>query len=114
MQPERPQILAKALKLRELAIRGIDGEQANAKTFLATHMLKHNITEQELDEAGQENTQAYKFYNQYFTDQKMFESFLVEFFGTPGLIAYKLFKGFMSFKQAPIAQFKYQPPDKQD
>lgn len=48
MAEDRNKILSKAQKLKELAVRGVGGEKENAKTFLATYMKKHNITESEL------------------------------------------------------------------
>jgi hypothetical protein len=48
MSEDRNKILSKAQKLKELAVRGVGGERENAKTFLATYMKKHNITESEL------------------------------------------------------------------
>jgi hypothetical protein len=111
----RDKILAKALKLRELSIRGIDGEKENAKTFLEAHMVKHNITDQELIQAGEKTTQAYKFYDQYFTDEKMFEEFLKEFFGNSGLIAFKLLKGYLSItNKMPNMNFKYKKQESQN
>lgn len=49
MNEEREKIIEKALKLRELANRGIGGEKSNAISFLATHREKHNITDAEMN-----------------------------------------------------------------
>ncbi len=44
----RKDILDKAKKLEELAIRGVGGERDNAKTFLISYKKKHAISDQEL------------------------------------------------------------------
>lgn len=49
MSSERTKILDRAKKLKELADRGIDGEQVNAKDMLEKYMAKHNIS---IDEIG--------------------------------------------------------------
>ena len=43
MSSERTKILDRAKKLKELADRGIDGEQVNAKDMLEKYMAKHNV-----------------------------------------------------------------------
>lgn len=48
MAEDRHKILSKAQKLKELAVRGIEGERENAKMFLERYMTKHNISEDEL------------------------------------------------------------------
>ena len=45
----REKIIDKAKKLRELADRGVGGEQENARRMLETHKEKYNITDQEID-----------------------------------------------------------------
>lgn len=49
MSEDRNKILEKAKKLKELALRGVDGEMDNAKVMLENYMKKHNISEEELD-----------------------------------------------------------------
>lgn len=49
MSEARNKILDKAKKLKELALRGVDGEMANAKVMLDGYMLKHKISEEELE-----------------------------------------------------------------
>lgn len=44
MSSERTKILDKAKKLKELADRGVGGEQDNAKDMLEKYMAKHNIS----------------------------------------------------------------------
>lgn len=48
MIENRTKIIEKALKLQELANRGIDGEKDNASRMLDAYKKKHKITEQEL------------------------------------------------------------------
>ena len=50
MTEERKKIIAKARKLNELAIRGIDGEKENAQSMLKMYVEKHSITEKELND----------------------------------------------------------------
>ncbi len=45
---DRKKILDKAKKLKELADRGVGGEQTNAKDFLSKYMLKHSLTIDEI------------------------------------------------------------------
>lgn len=52
MSSDRTKILDKAKKLKELADRGVDGEQVNAKDMLEKYMAKHNIS---IDEIGGHN-----------------------------------------------------------
>jgi len=49
MDEEREKIIEKALKLRELANRGVGGEKQNAIRFLETYKTKHNLTDEELN-----------------------------------------------------------------
>jgi len=49
MDEEREKLIEKALKLRELANRGVGGEKQNAIRFLESHKTKHNITDEELN-----------------------------------------------------------------
>ena len=49
MDEERERIIEKALKIRELANRGIDGEKASAIERLKDYKEKHNITDAELN-----------------------------------------------------------------
>lgn len=44
----RYKIIEKALKLKELSLRGVEGEKENAKRMLDLYIEKHNITEEEL------------------------------------------------------------------
>lgn len=46
---EREKIIDKAKKLKELANRGVGGEQENARRMLETHKEKYNITDREID-----------------------------------------------------------------
>ena len=56
MTAERTKILDKAKKLKELAVRGIGGEQTNAKYFLEKYMLKHSVTQEELERFNSSNS----------------------------------------------------------
>lgn len=47
----RTKIIDKALKLKELAIRGVDGEKDNAQRMLDVWKEKHSITEEELEKS---------------------------------------------------------------
>jgi hypothetical protein len=49
MDDEREKIIEKALKLRELANRGIGGEKDNAITMLKSYREKHSITDDEMN-----------------------------------------------------------------
>jgi len=49
MDEERERIIEKALKIRELANRGIDGEKSSAIERLKHYKEKHNITDEELN-----------------------------------------------------------------
>lgn len=49
MDEERERIIEKALKIRELANRGIDGEKASAIERLKDYKDKHSITDEELN-----------------------------------------------------------------
>jgi len=49
MDDEREKIIEKALKIRELANRGIDGEKSSAIEHLKSYKEKHNITDAELN-----------------------------------------------------------------
>lgn len=44
----REQIIERGKKIRELAIRGVDGERSAAKEMLEAYMLKHNLTDADL------------------------------------------------------------------
>jgi hypothetical protein len=46
---DREKIIEKALKLRELANRGVGGEKQNAIRMLAAHREKHSITDSEMN-----------------------------------------------------------------
>lgn len=59
MSEERINIINKAIKLRELSIRGVDGEKDNAKRMYDAFVIKHNITNDEI------NTSSYKNNNEY-------------------------------------------------
>src|SRR3954463_16161472 len=48
MTEEREKLIEKALKLRELALRGVGGEKENAIRMFAAHKEKHGILDSEL------------------------------------------------------------------
>ena len=56
---EREKIIEKAIKLRELANRGVGGEKENAIRMLKNHREKHNITDEELEESSHKGTMWY-------------------------------------------------------
>lgn len=49
----RADIISKALKLRELSIRGVDGEKENATRMYSVYVEKHGITEAELSASSE-------------------------------------------------------------
>jgi hypothetical protein len=51
MHENRTKIIDKALKLKELAIRGVDGEKENAQRMLDVWKEKHSITDEELEKS---------------------------------------------------------------
>lgn len=56
---ERDKIIEKALKLRELALRGVDGEKETAQRMFDTFKQKHSITDEELDSASLKSDSEY-------------------------------------------------------
>jgi hypothetical protein len=56
MTEERSKILDKAKKIKELADRGVDGEQNSAKDMLARYMEKHNLTIEEIEGHSSSNS----------------------------------------------------------
>lgn len=58
---ERTKIIEKALKLRELSIRGIDGEKETAQRMFDTWKSKHNITDEELDSIEIQESVKYRY-----------------------------------------------------
>ncbi len=49
MDEDREKIIERALKLRELANRGVGGEKQNAIRMLAEHKEKHSLTDEDLN-----------------------------------------------------------------
>lgn len=58
-EDNRDKIISKALKLRELARRGIDGEMANAKRMLEYHIQKYDVTDEEMDSVSSNSNSWY-------------------------------------------------------
>ena len=88
MKKERSEILDKAKKLKELADRGVDGEQSSAKAMLEKYMLKHNIS---LDEIQGYNSKS-SFYGKM-SDEEFMKVMFSEFLALGlGVLFSKLFK----------------------
>jgi hypothetical protein len=56
---DREKIIDKAVKLRELANRGIGGEKENAIRMLKKHIEKNNITDEEMQESSERGNTWY-------------------------------------------------------
>ena len=88
MTENRSKILEKAKKLKELADRGVGGEQDNAKDMLEKYMAKHNITMDEITGFDSSNSMYANMSDEKFM-KIMFNEFLA--FGLGYLIS-KIFK----------------------
>lgn len=73
---ERGKIIAKALKLRELRDRGVDGEQANAKTMFEKYVAKHDIKDSELNDFKYSGSDYEQYVNM--SDDEFFNEILRE------------------------------------
>lgn len=80
MSEDRNKILEKAKKLKELALRGVDGEMDNAKVMLENYMKKHNISEEELDGFNKTySSSGFTASYQNMTDDEFFKEIIKEF-----------------------------------
>lgn len=59
MSEDRSKIIEKCLKLRELSLRGVDGEKETAQRMFDAWKSKHNITDSELNQASFKNDSEY-------------------------------------------------------
>jgi len=88
MSENRSKILDKAKKLKELADRGVGGEQDNAKDMLEKYMLKHSIDINEI----QGHTTSNSTYSNM-TDEQFYKEMLTEFISLGlGVLFSKIFK----------------------
>lgn len=67
MSPERAKIVARCLKLKELAERGVDGEKDTAQRMYIACKQKYNIQEHELKTGA--STPQYAEYDNYTLQQ---------------------------------------------